>query len=31
VLMPNTKIKEELHSAIVRKAALLEKQIKKKK
>ena len=31
VLMPNTKIKEELHSAIIRKAALLEKQIKKKK
>ncbi len=31
VLMPNTKIKEELHSAIIRKAALLEKQIKRKK
>ena len=30
-LLPNTKIKEELHSAILRKAALLEKESKKKK
>ena len=31
VLMTNTKIKEELHSTILRKAALLEKQSKVKK
>ena len=30
-LLTNTKIKEELHSAILRKAALLEKESKKKK
>ena len=31
VLLSNTKIKEELHTAILRKAALLEKQSKNKK
>ena len=31
VLLTNTKIKEELHSTILRKAALLEKESKKKK
>ena len=31
ILLSNTKIKEELHTAILRKAALLEKQSKKKK
>ena len=31
ILMSNTKIKEELHSAILRKAALLEKKSKEKK
>jgi len=31
VLLPNTKIKEELHTAILRKAALLEEESKKKK
>jgi len=30
-LLPNTKIKEELHATILRKAALLEKESKKKK
>ena len=30
-LLTNTKIKEELHSTIIRKAALLEKESKKKK
>ena len=30
-LLANTKIKEELHSTIIRKAALLEKESKKKK
>ena len=31
ILLSNTKIKEELHSTIIRKAALLEKEEKKKK
>ena len=31
ILLSNTKIKEELHSTIIRKAALLEKEAKKKK
>ena len=31
ILLSNTKIKEELHSAILKKAALLEKESKKKK
>ena len=31
ILLSNTKIKEELHSTILRKAALLEKESKKKK
>ena len=31
ILLSNTKIKEELHTAILRKAALLEKESKKKK
>ena len=31
ILLSSTKIREELHTAIIRKAALLEKQSKKKK